>query len=119
MDVVRSVGLQVYAYEIKAEDAVTRAVGAHEVARSLAEAVAFAGCQRGFGQFITIRRARFDFDKDKRLTVFGHEINFAIAATVIALDDAQAVSAQIVSRQPFAQRAGAAGWRARWRGRGR
>lgn len=119
MDVVRAVGFQLYANEVKTEDAFASTIGPHEVARGLAEAMAFAGRQRRFGQFVTVGRACFHFDEHQRLAVFGDEINFAVAAAVIALHDAQAVGAQILSRQPFAQRAGAVVGRARWRARGR
>ena len=119
MDFVRAVGIEVDGDEIEAEEAFAGAVGAHEMECGTGEAVAFAGREGSFGEFVAIRGTGFDFDKDEGIAVFGDEVDFASGAAVIALHDAQAASAEEVSCEAFAEGAGCVVRVVRCRGRGR
>jgi len=119
MDFVRAVGIEIDAGEIEAEEAFAGAVGAHEMVCGAAEAVAFAGCESGFGELITAGGTGFDFDKDEGAAIFGDEVNFASGAAVVALEDAQAAGAEEVSGEAFAEGAGGVVWVLGCRGRGR
>ena len=72
-----------YADDVKPEGTVTQVIRAHKVARGPAQALLFAPRHGSFGKLIPAFYAGFHFDKHKRVSVTGNNIDFTAAAAII------------------------------------
>ncbi len=72
-----------YADDVKPKGTVTQVICAHKVSCGPAQALLFAPCHGSFGKLIPAFYACFHFDKYKRISIPGNNIDFTAAAAII------------------------------------